>query len=470
MTRRIGCWLVLVAVAACDNSSSSSSPPTDHDDGGTDNQNIGCCSVMPPPPNVCPQPTSPAVQHAASVSADETWAAGLHDITGDFAIQKGATLTIQPCAVVRIAADHRFEVGDSTVGGKLIAKGRADMPIVFQGLDDGHWAALQVDYTGFADLAYVTIKGAGNKLLTRGGAGGALHLFGLLEGPVVELVRVDHVTIDGADRYGAVLEGRAAFASGSQNLTIKGSGELAMRANTVAAGSIPSGNYTGNATDAIRLVKDTVVDADTTIHDRGVPYFVGGDGYFAEIQVVGATTVPALTIEPGVTMKFPKADRSSVLRVYGSAGVFGNAQGALVAVGRADKPIVFSSSEATPAPGDWLGIELDGVPDPRTSIAYARIEYAGGDTGSSGASCGTPPNTPAPAQVVAAVAIYGQPVGEIVKNTTISNSGANGIERAWTGAPVDFLATNTFENVRFCRQTFPHPPSPAQCPEPAPCD
>ena len=37
----------------------------------------------------------------------------------------------------------------------------------------------------------------------------------------------------------------------------------------------------------------------------------------------------------------------------------------------------------------FLG-RLNGTPDPRTKIAYVRIEYAGGETGTSNFSCGSP--------------------------------------------------------------------------------
>ena len=54
-------------------------------------------------------------------------------------------------------------------------------------------------------------------------------------------------------------------------------------------------------------------------------------------------------------------------------------------------------------------------------------------------------------------------------NTVILKSAANGIERAWTGAVLDFLASNTFTDITYCRQTFPKPTAGA-CADPAPCD
>jgi hypothetical protein len=96
------------------------------------------------------------------------------------------------------------------------------------------------------------------------------------------------------------------------------------------------------------------------------------------------------------------------------------------------------------------------------------VEYAGGDTGTRGFSCGTVPSADPPSNE-AAIAIFGLPASAFVTNTTIVKSAANGIERAWTGGVVDFLPTNTFTDVAFCRQTYPRPAA-GSCPDPAPCD
>jgi hypothetical protein len=42
-----------------------------------------------------------------------------------------------------------------------------------------------------------------------------------------------------------------------------------------------------------------------------------------------------------------------------------------------------------------------------------------------------------------------------VTSTTISDSKGYGIDRAWSGDPIDFIADNTFTNVAKCKQSFP---------------
>src|SRR5256885_5877906 len=56
--------------------------------------------AAPTPPAGCATPTGPGTEHATSITADETWtaAASPHVIVYDLDV-KGATLTIEPCAM-----------------------------------------------------------------------------------------------------------------------------------------------------------------------------------------------------------------------------------------------------------------------------------------------------------------------------------------------------------------------------------
>jgi hypothetical protein len=413
--------------------------------------------------NSCPQSGTP-VEHSDRIEADETWGAGLHDVTFGIVVENNATLTISPCATVRVETGAGFQVRQ----GKLVAKGQADQPIVFEGKDGVTWGNIEVDSLGFTDLEYVTIQNAGDLNSTRGGAGAALHLYQTTDYPLQPLAKVDHVTIDGAVRFGVELETHGTFSSDSQNLRIKNSGEMAMWAGSETLGTIPPGDYTGNHTDAIRIITD-YVNANETIHDPGVPYVVGGDGSESRLIIEGDTTtpVPVLTIEPGVTMKFPKTERDSGIFVDEFQST-NPAAGALVAVGTQDKPIIFTSAEATPMAGDWIGVWFDSVPDPQDRLDWVFIQYAGGETGAGSASCGTPQAIPTDhiGNDQAAIAIFGPPTSQFVTNTTITDSAFDAIDRAWTNDPIiDFRPTNTFTNITYCSQTYPRQEGPnAQCP------
>jgi hypothetical protein len=65
--------------------------------------------------------------------------------------------------------------------------------------------------------------------------------------------------------------------------------------------------------------------------------------------------------------------------------------GILNAIGMAAKPMVFTSGETSPAPGDWVGIWLNRATDSR--LDYVEISYAGASSSIVSASR-RPVNTP----------------------------------------------------------------------------
>lgn len=413
-------------------------------------------------PVSCPPPGAP-IDHPAALEADETWGAGIHQIKFTVSIGKGATLTLEPCAVVRIAPSHGISVGTSLEAGTLIAKGTVDRPVVIERLTTA-WASVLVSAKGKADFSYTKIIGGGGTA-SRGGAN--LHLLGDQMLPLQVLAKVSHVTIEGSAKFGIVTEGRGGFDPGSDDLVVRGSAMMPAFMTAPALGSLPAGTYTGNTTDTIMISATQageMLAADMTIIDRGVPYQVGGEGRFGELSVGGlAGTDPTLTIEAGVVLKFTKAGGLFIDR----AGSGLAAKGSLIVKGTADKPVVLTSAAAAPLPGDWRGLWFGGIPSAKNSVDRARIEYAGSNTGAANASCGTPVSATMNL-TNGAILIMGPPSGAFVTNTTILKSAANGIERAWRGTATSFLPTNTFTEVAFCHETYPKDAMGA-CPATVPC-
>ncbi len=416
-------------------------------------------------PTGCPPPTGAPIEHSGNIDKDETWAAGVHHVKFTVGVRKNATLTLEPCVVVKVAVNYGIAVGTGNAGdgGTLVTKGTAERPVLIERLT-GAWADVLVSSKGKVDLSYTTISGGGGAA-SRGGAG--LHLFGDQYLPLQALAKVNHVTIEGSAKYGVVTEGHAGFDTTSEALTIRGSMQMPMLMTSPALGTIPTGTYTGNTIDAIRVSgtgAGEILETDVTVRDRGVPYVIGGEGRFGELSVVGKVgTTPVLTLEAGVTLKFVAKGGLFLERTTGLAP----GKGALVTKGTVDKPVVLTSAEATPAPGDWLGVWFGGVPSDKNSVDRARIEYAGGTTGTSNFSCGTPLRTDANRNE-AAVLILGVPTRAFITNTTIFKSAANGIERGWAGAAISFLPTNTFTDVAYCHETHPKDDKGA-CPTPVPC-
>ncbi len=130
---------------------------------------------------------------------------------------------------------------------------------------------------------------------------------------------------------------------------------------TVLVGSSISGR-------ADTTVPGGTMSTDTTWDLAGSPYIVTGT---IDVQGTdGPDGVTTLTILPGVQVRFTTLGQ---LRI----GITN--KGALRADGTAGQPIVFTSDAASPAPGDWLGLEFRSQTQgaPATSVTHARVRYAG---------------------------------------------------------------------------------------------
>jgi hypothetical protein len=382
-------------------------------------------------------------------------------------VRDGGTLTIEPCAEVQGLEDVQLRVAYPLTPntGTLIAEGTPEHPIHFLGKDGARWGTLYIHAPGTARLKYVTLEGGGST--TGANDGSTIRVIGNSELPADPTVLLDHVTIKNSAGTALWMDGGATFLPGSTALVVTGSGSAAapypVRLEEHSIDAFPTGTYTGNAIDEIRLAfggdgfAGDGLTVDATLHERGVPYHVDGNFYIGRIGNGLAT----LTIEPGVTMKF-EANRSLEVQHYTGDEPAG---AALVAKGTADKPIVFTSASATPAPGDWVGISFGGALDPSNRLDHVRVEYAGGDCGCIFVSCSDVTH------YSAAILLTNTPPGAFITNSTISNSPYHGVSEGFTGELVNFRPTNTFTNLGGCPQTLPRAQSPNSCPDPKPaCD
>jgi hypothetical protein len=470
-------FCLLLLVSGCTSSSGAGHGPGSFDSGAPDVADVSPPDVSAPETgeggalSACAAPTSGPTMHTGEPVAagiTETWtAAGSpHLVTFDTSIE--GTLNLEPCAEVLIAPGYGLTVRD----GSLIGVGTASQPIHIGASDPTQPFAQirQLLGSGHVKLAYTTIDGGGypgnSAALTAAtidaqGSDGSL--------PTQEVLDFDHVTVRGSASQGIMLRDGAGFSAASQNLVVTGSADYPINIWERAIGTLPSGTYTGNAKDAILLNRAGQVQESATAHDLGVPYDIGGPGLTPELRVEAGPLEPVavLTIEPGVTMRFAAG---GLLTVHYSQ-TDSPAQGALIAVGTADKPIVFTSLAATPAAGDWEGIRFASIADSRDRIDHVRVEYAGGVSSFGTSSCGDGKGTNNEAAI--RVITSGAPFGQFVTNTVITASASNGIDRGWNGETVDFVPTNTFESVVRCTETTPDPsslPGNPQCPQPpAPC-
>jgi hypothetical protein len=265
------------------------------------------------------------------------------------------------------------------------------------------------------------------------------------------------------------IKGMVGFDDSSQNLRVHGSVGFPVHVDARLIGSIPTGDYTGNGRDEIGIASvgaGGAIVSDQTMHERGVPYHVGTGQEEGRLDVSAATGVATLTIEAGVTIRFPPGGTLNIDAGTGTTA----ASGALVAVGTAAKPIRFTSDQTPGAAGDWLGIGFGHRVDPATRLEHVIVEFAGG-AGTGSNSCPYPSRV---GQNDAAIRIFGTagPSTQFITDSQIVASARDGIDRGWRDdVQTDFLPTNTFGTPAApagCKESFPRTLN-GVCPDAPPC-
>jgi hypothetical protein len=112
-----------------------------------------------------------------------------------------------------------------------------------------------------------------------------------------------------------------------------------------------------------------------TVVPQPLPYRVRSNGNSGWLHV---NRNGAMSFDPGVQFNFETATG-----IYVVADRWNYWSGTLTVNGTAGQPVVFTSAQATPAPGDWRGIAVDaGGYGAYTSftMAHAVVEYAGNGT------------------------------------------------------------------------------------------
>jgi hypothetical protein len=416
---------------------------------------LAACSSteeLPPPAPACVEPTGAPVEHQGTVSAAETWESSRpHLISGSMTLR--AAVTVEGCAVVRVAAGTSVAVEGS---GSLVSAGTSERPVRFEPAEQGKpWGQLRVSAPGTARLSWTSLLGGGNSSFQDG----TVYVGNSSALPGPRLLFVDHLTISGSSSPGVVLAGTTGFAEGSTDLTITSSGSQAMpepvALNPNALGTLPSGRYTGNRSDALFVSLSVASSSvgylgqDATLRDLGVPYRVDG------LSVGNADAQATLTVEAGVELRFTQA---KTLVVY-------DGRSALVAVGTPERPVLFTSARATPAAGDWTGLRFGGL-NARDRLDQVRVLYAGGDCQCSSYGCNYLEGS---FSVSSAILLFTQPATAFITRSRIEHSAGHGILRGWSGASdVSFLGSNTFAEVAGCTETTPRD-SEGRCATNPPC-
>jgi hypothetical protein len=406
------------------------------------------------------------VTHASNVTVDETWAGDgtVHVIPNSINIVAPATVTIQPCATVKIASGAGIDVRGNAAGGtnaKLVANGgvlAGDLsPVVFQNMNGDltpRWGRLRgLDKNSLVELHWTYLFGGGNVGGSQLNAVLSMNGTSTLPDPVL---KVDNVIVDAPGGAGIYFSS-AAFTSDSTVLQVQDTAGASVAMPAMALGSIGAAMLGASAD--IQVVENANIFDNLTIATQ-VPIRFKTDGVHVGGLAPTFVANVTLTLGPGVTLKF-QGNTGPPLVTFGDVGQAQDKNAALVVQGTALEPVLFTSGAATPQPGDWAGLYLQ--TSNGSQIDHAIIEYAGGDAAIGPQSCGPIDSSiHQRARNTAALIVgdgtdqqYVPPAGLVTNTTFRNNTGSYAIDAVWEsgGFGPSLNATNVFgAGPKFCTQ------------------
>ncbi len=293
-----------------------------------------------------------------------------HVITGDLLIENGATLTVEPGAVVMLAGgtNRRIDVGTATAGALVADGGQAgiDDQIVFTRFQaiagpvpSSHYRGLRFGaniIAGTTTLRNVVVEFGGrvNADINRG----AVEVLSGSAPVIVDSIVRESLNyglyaqagagsenVDWFDGNQLISNGRAPINIGSDEVSTLG----------------PDLDLVGNGQDRVFVRGSLVTRADASWANYGVPFYLSND-----LSVRAGST---MTIAPGTEMRFAPGRR---LRVSTNGE-----DGTLVAGGSPQAPIRMHADSGT-----WNGIYLDDRIGAGTVLRNVRVEgFAAGVDG-----------------------------------------------------------------------------------------
>jgi hypothetical protein len=262
------------------------------------------------------------------------------------------TLTVESGVKITFASGAGLDIrGD----GRLRTEGTEDEPVFLVGGEDerGAWRGVRLVRTKSTvnQLTHTMIRrGGGSSWGSDGESAACVYV----EGNPVQ-ASFTNLQLRGCEQAGLLVDGPQADIE-LQDSAVRGSA-VPMRIVANAVRHLSGGNtYEDNDDNRIHVIRSGQVVNEATWPDPGVAY------------AVGTTLTPEteLTLEEGARLEFESGRGLSV-----------NSNGALVAAGSEDQPVVFAGAEN--GRGAWRGIRFTNSSSSENLLDHARVVGAGGE-------------------------------------------------------------------------------------------
>ncbi len=311
---------------------------------------------------------------AEVLTADTVWQ-GQVKLADDLLVPAGITLTVQPGTVIVVSPaestkidpeflSHQTEI---LVRGALKVLGKPEAPAIFtvekSVNDDSRWAGIIVD-GGTAEVLSARISGAET----------GLYLFNGKADLAAVTLEDNH--------YGAIAHGSGAQLSLKDSVLRKNDFGLYNfnDAKVQEEGGAVNQNrkkdrFEGHSKMA-RITPLELALPDTAITSAYTnETLIGNTIWRGRVRIDGQVRLPPegrLLIMPGTIVEFSKRDTNN--DGIGENGIL--VQGALIAKGTREQPIIFRSAEKGPRMGDWDSINILGSDQQRNLLEFCQVEQA----------------------------------------------------------------------------------------------
>ncbi len=410
-----------------------------------------------------------------TITKDATWKGGipLH-ISGSVTVQGTdgdddiTTLTLEPGAILKFASANQLVIGGTSGDpGALVASGLADNKILFTtsvaSPAPGNWYGITFQTTTAATSVM------DNCIVEYAGYGNYAGIKTNLSSPAIRNTELRNNKYYGihVSNGSALLDGNTIHDSGYYGLYVQ-AGTPAITNNVIHDGvyiTSPGVTSLNGNTFPVSTAKPLYIPAEN-VNDLLNGNIISNISSADFIKVAGGTItkdatwkailplqmqssitiqgtdgdddVTTLTIEPGAILRFGTGMQMLVGNTSGNPG-------ALNATGTPEHPITFTSSAATPAPGNWFGLTFSTTADDSSRLEHCIVEYAGyGNYGAVRIQNSSPTISKAVLRKNKYYGIHVLSGSPTINDSTVSASGYVGIY-VQNGTPV--IATNTIADT-----------------------
>lgn len=300
------------------------------------------------------------ITHSGTTTENEIWSANnIHIIDGTYYIS-GYTVTIAPGSVIKMNAGSRIYVGNES-NSKLLAQGTQESPITFT-------SALAVKTAGDWDNIYFDEGTLSSTILEycnfEYGGGDSYYTF------MIGLSKCDitfrNCNFKYSAGFGVKLFDNAGFEDFENNTFENCANHLiSIEANSVHTIGNTSTFTSQNKGIYVSTNNNIFSLENATWYKQTVPYFIDGT---LEVKSQSGST---LNLEAGSVFKMLAGARIIVGDGY---------QGAIIANGTQNEPIIFTSGLEVQGNGDWDNILFEEFAKNTTIFNYCTFEFGGGDS------------------------------------------------------------------------------------------